>query len=159
MYEHNALGYWSGLALCLTKVRSSRARCPATALIFPVSVCRCCAGIVMDNTQQRRDQMEENADHELRDLQRLMVNFCPSVCLLLAILNVCLCSFIHLNKISVKEFSILASCIAIWKKYLNLHSKLHSLAYYVDNLRYLLSVSLLIYVYAKYWPHSYVEFS
>ena len=36
MYEHNALGYWSGLALCLTKVRSSRARCPATALIFLV---------------------------------------------------------------------------------------------------------------------------
>ena len=34
MYEHNALGYWSGLALCLTKVRSSRARCPATALIY-----------------------------------------------------------------------------------------------------------------------------
>ena len=34
MYEHNALGYWSGLALCLTKVRSSRARCPATALIL-----------------------------------------------------------------------------------------------------------------------------
>ena len=33
MYEHNALDYWSGLALCLTKVRSSRARCPATALI------------------------------------------------------------------------------------------------------------------------------
>ena len=33
MFEHNALGYWSGLALCLTKVRSSRARCPATALI------------------------------------------------------------------------------------------------------------------------------
>ena len=33
MYEHNALGYWSGLALCLTKVRSSRARCPATALM------------------------------------------------------------------------------------------------------------------------------
>ena len=33
MYEHNALGYWSGLALCLTKVRSSRARCHATALI------------------------------------------------------------------------------------------------------------------------------
>ena len=31
--EHNALVYWSGLALCLTKVRSSRARCPATALI------------------------------------------------------------------------------------------------------------------------------
>ena len=34
MYEHNALGYRSGLALCLTKVRSSRARCPATALMF-----------------------------------------------------------------------------------------------------------------------------
>ena len=33
MYEHNALGYWWGLALCLTKIRSSRARCPATALI------------------------------------------------------------------------------------------------------------------------------
>ena len=29
-----ALGYWSGLALCLTKVRSSRACCPATALIL-----------------------------------------------------------------------------------------------------------------------------
>ena len=35
MYEHNALGYWLGLALCLTKVRSSRACCPATALILP----------------------------------------------------------------------------------------------------------------------------
>ena len=34
MYEHNALGYWSSSALCLTKVRSSRARCPATALIL-----------------------------------------------------------------------------------------------------------------------------
>ena len=33
MYEHNALGYWSGLPLCLTKVRSRGARCPATALI------------------------------------------------------------------------------------------------------------------------------
>ena len=38
MYEHNALGYWSGLALYLTKVRSSRARCPATALIGHVFV-------------------------------------------------------------------------------------------------------------------------
>ena len=38
MYEHNALGYWSGLALCLTKVRSSRARCPATALILYIKV-------------------------------------------------------------------------------------------------------------------------
>ena len=37
MYEHNALGYWSGLTLCLTKVRSSRARCPATALIFIIN--------------------------------------------------------------------------------------------------------------------------
>ena len=33
MYEHNALGYWSDLALSLTNFRSSRARCPATALI------------------------------------------------------------------------------------------------------------------------------
>ena len=33
MYEHNALGYRSGLALYLTKVRSSQARCPATSLI------------------------------------------------------------------------------------------------------------------------------
>ena len=33
MYEHNALGYRLGLAICLTKVRSSRAHCPATALI------------------------------------------------------------------------------------------------------------------------------
>ena len=39
MYEHNALGYWLGLALCLTKVRSSRARCPATALIFFLFTC------------------------------------------------------------------------------------------------------------------------
>ena len=39
MYEHNALGYWSGLALCLTKIRSSRARCPATALILSSYVC------------------------------------------------------------------------------------------------------------------------
>ena len=39
MYEHNALGYWSGLALCLTKVRSSRARCPATALIKNLMHC------------------------------------------------------------------------------------------------------------------------
>ena len=39
MYEHNALGYLSGLALCLTKVRSSRARCPATALIVS-TVCK-----------------------------------------------------------------------------------------------------------------------
>ena len=38
MYEHNALGYWSGLALCLTKIRSSRARCPATALISIATV-------------------------------------------------------------------------------------------------------------------------
>ena len=34
MYEHNALGYWSDLTLCLTKVSSSRARCLATALIL-----------------------------------------------------------------------------------------------------------------------------
>ena len=34
MYEHNALGYMSGLAFCLTKVISSRAHCPPTALIY-----------------------------------------------------------------------------------------------------------------------------
>ena len=34
MYEHNALGFWSGLALCLTKVRSSRARYPVTVLLM-----------------------------------------------------------------------------------------------------------------------------
>ena len=33
LYLGPALGYRSGLALRLTKVRSSRARCPATALI------------------------------------------------------------------------------------------------------------------------------
>ena len=33
MYEHIALGYRSSLALRLTKVRSSRACCPATDLI------------------------------------------------------------------------------------------------------------------------------
>ena len=38
MYEHHALGYWLSLALCLTKVRSSRARCPATALICIVKL-------------------------------------------------------------------------------------------------------------------------
>ena len=44
MYEHNALGYWSGLALCLTKIRSSRARCPATALISDVPIFFCVMG-------------------------------------------------------------------------------------------------------------------
>ena len=34
MYEHNALGHRSSLAVCLTKVRSSRERYPATALSF-----------------------------------------------------------------------------------------------------------------------------
>ena len=39
MYEHNAFGYRLGLALCLTKVRSSRVRCPATALFYnPISI-------------------------------------------------------------------------------------------------------------------------
>ena len=33
MYGIMLLGYRSGLALCLTKVRSSRACCPATALM------------------------------------------------------------------------------------------------------------------------------
>ena len=35
MYEHIALGYRSSKAFCLTKVRSSRARCLATALFMP----------------------------------------------------------------------------------------------------------------------------
>ncbi|KAL4218861.1 Axonemal dynein light chain domain-containing protein 1 [Mactra antiquata] len=39
--------------------------------MFSDYVVQCCNGIVMDNTQRRRDQMEENADHELKDLQRL----------------------------------------------------------------------------------------
>ena len=34
MFEQTALGYRSSLASCLTKVRSSRARCPATSLIY-----------------------------------------------------------------------------------------------------------------------------
>ncbi|KAK3088891.1 hypothetical protein FSP39_025040 [Pinctada imbricata] len=38
---------------------------------FSDYVALCCSGIVMDNTQARRDNMEENSDHELRDLQRL----------------------------------------------------------------------------------------
>ena len=29
----------------------------------------------MDNTQARRDNMEDNADHELRDLHRLRVGY------------------------------------------------------------------------------------
>ena len=36
MYDYNALGYRSSLAICLTKVRSSRACCSATALISSV---------------------------------------------------------------------------------------------------------------------------
>ena len=46
MYEHNALGYWSGLVLCLTKVTSSRARCPATALIYFVYINVLCSLLV-----------------------------------------------------------------------------------------------------------------
>ncbi|XP_056012057.1 axonemal dynein light chain domain-containing protein 1-like isoform X3 [Ostrea edulis] len=38
---------------------------------FSKYVALCCNGVVMDNTQARRDNMEDNADHELRDLQRL----------------------------------------------------------------------------------------
>lgn len=38
---------------------------------FTNYVALCCSGVVMDNTQARRDNMEENAEHELRDLQRL----------------------------------------------------------------------------------------
>ncbi|XP_076455039.1 axonemal dynein light chain domain-containing protein 1-like isoform X2 [Babylonia areolata] len=38
---------------------------------FSNYVTLCCDGIVMDNTQKRQDLNEENADHEIRDLQRL----------------------------------------------------------------------------------------
>nr|KAG5700478.1 hypothetical protein BaRGS_013965 [Batillaria attramentaria] len=38
---------------------------------FSNYVTLCCSGIVMENTQQRQDNMEENADHELRDLRNL----------------------------------------------------------------------------------------
>ncbi|XP_052721411.1 axonemal dynein light chain domain-containing protein 1-like isoform X4 [Crassostrea angulata] len=38
---------------------------------FTNYVALCCSGVVMDNTQARRDNMEDNAEHELRDLQRL----------------------------------------------------------------------------------------
>ena len=38
MCEHNALGYRSSMALYLTKVKSSPALCPDTALIFVVVV-------------------------------------------------------------------------------------------------------------------------
>ena len=48
MYEHNAFGYWSGLALCLTKVRSSRTGCPATALIIHTTVVRVSHDILMN---------------------------------------------------------------------------------------------------------------
>ena len=47
MYAHNALGYRSGLALCLTKVRSSRARCPATALISYCIKAKRCMSIML----------------------------------------------------------------------------------------------------------------
>ena len=64
MYEHNALGYWSGLALCLTKVRSSRARCPATALIVLNCYCfvllifeKICFSIYILNTDQLNVQL------------------------------------------------------------------------------------------------------
>ena len=53
MYEHNALGFWSGLALCLTKVRSSRARCLATALIYIVFVFR---KYLCDECQEKKKQ-------------------------------------------------------------------------------------------------------
>ena len=57
MYEHNALGYWSGLALCLTKVRSSRARCPATALIKFALGCICVKRMRLDSLFTRLDCM------------------------------------------------------------------------------------------------------
>ena len=45
MYEHYPLGYRSNLALCLTKVRSSRARCPATSLIFEILLTKLIIGL------------------------------------------------------------------------------------------------------------------
>ena len=47
MYAHNALDYRSGLALCLTSVRSSRARCPATALILCLGIEFLCCLLLM----------------------------------------------------------------------------------------------------------------
>ena len=35
---------------------------------------RCCNGIVMNEMQKRLENHEENADHEYRDLQKLMVS-------------------------------------------------------------------------------------
>ena len=58
MYEHNALGYWSGLVLCLTKVTSSRARCPATALI--------CICIVPSWADQLLPQFSKNNSETLQ---------------------------------------------------------------------------------------------
>ena len=59
MYEHNTLGYWSGLALCLTKVRSSRARCPVTALILNVTIltclCRTCLPLIYKHYTEMSD--------------------------------------------------------------------------------------------------------
>ena len=56
IYEHNALGYRSSLALCLTKVRSSRACCPATALI---NLC------IRNNIDDRGAENDENATFAL----------------------------------------------------------------------------------------------
>ncbi|KAL3870210.1 hypothetical protein ACJMK2_038289, partial [Sinanodonta woodiana] len=39
---------------------------------FSKYVSLCCGGIVLENTQERRDKMEEDAEHELKDLQRLL---------------------------------------------------------------------------------------
>ncbi|PVD21951.1 hypothetical protein C0Q70_17754 [Pomacea canaliculata] len=39
--------------------------------VFSNSIIMCCNRIVIENTQMRQDKMEENADYELKDLQRL----------------------------------------------------------------------------------------
>ena len=34
---------------------------------------RCCTGIVMENTEQRRNNNEDNPEHELKDMNGLRV--------------------------------------------------------------------------------------
>ena len=38
-----------------------------------VLIYSCCNGIVVENTRRRQTNMEDNADHELKDLKRLRV--------------------------------------------------------------------------------------
>ena len=53
MYEHNAMGYRLGLALYLTKVRSSLALCPATALIMTLFVTAIKNGFKLETPKQQ----------------------------------------------------------------------------------------------------------